>query len=180
MNHNHVPKIEGVELILATKFLDFRGFFAKFDGYQHLVSKPTYFAMSNSNEAGTIRGLHFQIEPFAEEKLVSCIRGKVFDVVIDLRPKSNTFGKWTCFTLDSLESVQVYLPKGVAHGFQTLEDNSLIVYTLTSSYSADHSFSINPVGELKAIWPLTPTLVSEKDSQGVSLASAQNIYSKSL
>ena len=94
-------------------------------------------ALSKNPIMGTIRGLHFQTEPFAEEKLVTCMQGSIFDVAVDLRPNSKTFGKWTSYNLNSENHLQVYLPKGIAHGFQTLCDDTWVLYQMTDLYKPE-------------------------------------------
>jgi dTDP-4-dehydrorhamnose 3,5-epimerase len=129
---------------------------------------------------GTIRGLHFQIEPFAEEKLVTCVLGSIFDVIVDLRPDSTTFGKWTSYELSVSNSIQLYLPKGVAHGFQTLTSNSVIQYCLSAPYSPENSFAINPIGDLGVKWPIGEFTLSERDASGLNFFQAEKVYFDSL
>ena len=108
-------------------------------------------SISNNIKKGTIRGMHYQIEPYAETKLVTCTNGKIFDVLIDLRPNSKTFKKWQSFELDSKHYSSVYIPEGVAHGFQTLQDDSVGIRW------DDKLFNIT--------WPLKPTVISKKDQE---------------
>ena len=127
-----------------------------------------------------LSSLHFQMEPFAEEKLVTCVQGSVFDVIIDLRPNSKTLGKCGTFELSAENRLQVYIPKGIAHGFQTLMPHSIMHYSLTSVYSPTSSFAIDPFGNFGFDWPLRDFLVSERDSGGVSLSFAIQKYAESL
>jgi dTDP-4-dehydrorhamnose 3,5-epimerase len=129
---------------------------------------------------GTIRGLHLQIEPFTEEKLVSCVQGSIFDVLVDLRPNSSSFGKFAAIELNQENNLQVYLPKGLAHGFQSLSPNSIVQYILTSEHSPACSISINPFGDLGIDWPVADFTISKKDSLGVSLKYAAKKYADSL
>jgi dTDP-4-dehydrorhamnose 3,5-epimerase len=124
--------------------------------------------------------MHFQIEPFAEEKLITCIQGSIFDVIVDLRPHSLTYGKWASFELSATNSLQLYLPKGVAHGFQTLVPDSIVHYCLSSTYSRESSFAINPFGDLEIPWPIKKSIFSERDASGLSLSEAGQKYSLSL
>jgi dTDP-4-dehydrorhamnose 3,5-epimerase len=137
-------------------------------------------AVSINPSIATVRGLHFQVEPHAEEKLVSCIQGSVFDVIVDLRPNSSTFGNWTSFELNSSNNIQVYLPKGIAHGFQTLEPDSIVFYSLGAPYAPESSYSINPFGDLGIDWPLETKSISNKDNDGVSFQFGAQKYAESL
>lgn len=175
-----VPEIEGVRVRKIASTTDTRGSFVKFQPLMEFEDSLDSVAFSSNPQLGTIRGLHFQIEPFAEEKLVTCIQGIVFDVAVDLRPNSQTFGKWTSFELSAVNGLQVYLPKGIAHGFQTLEANSIVLYTLSSSYSPEFSYAIDPFGDLAIDWPLTVNSISERDRGGISVSDAGNKYADSL
>ena len=121
-----VTGIEGVKIVNANTSSDFRGSFIKFESESLLFEKLGDVAVSINPRAGTIRGLHFQVEPYAEEKIVSCIQGSAFEVIADLRPNSTSFGKFATFELSQKDFRQVYLPKGIAHGFQTLSPDTII------------------------------------------------------
>lgn len=175
-----VSEIEGVRITQVKLAIDDRGSFMKFHPSVELVNTLDSVAISFNPKLGTIRGLHFQIEPFAEEKLVSCLYGSIFDVIVDLRPNSTTFGKWTSFELSAENSKQAYLPKGVAHGFQTLAPDSIVHYSLSASYSPESSYAINPFGELGINWPLATLSVSEKDVNGIEFLVAADKYANSL
>lgn len=120
---------------------------------------------SHTKNAGTLRGLHYQLPPASEGKLVTCISGRVWDCLVDLRPDSPMYCKWFGAFLSPAEKTLLYIPKGVAHGFITLEDNSSFLYQVTNFYDPvlergarwnDPIFSIN--------WPLTPKLISPRDA----------------
>ena len=175
-----VPEIEGIRVRKIESATDARGSFVKFQPSLEFEASIDSIALSSNPQLGTIRGLHFQIEPFAEEKLVTCVQGIVFDVAVDLRPNSRTFGKWTSFELSALNGLQVYLPKGIAHGFQTLEANSIVHYALSSSYSPEFSFAVDPFGDLGIEWPLTVNSISDRDRGGISVSDAGNKYADSL
>ena len=175
-----VPEIEGIRVKKLESATDARGSFVKFQPSIEFEDSLDSIAFSSNPQLGTIRGLHFQIEPFAEEKLVTCVQGIVFDVAVDLRPNSRTFGKWTSFELSALNGLQVYLPKGIAHGFQTLESNSIVHYALSSSYSPEFSFAVDPFGDLGIEWPLTVNSISERDRGGISISDAGDKYAESL
>ena len=175
-----VSGIEGVRLVQAVTSSDSRGRFIKFHPENFLHDKLDSVAVSINPKAGTIRGIHLQIEPFAEEKIVTCIQGSTFEVIIDIRPESKSFGKIATFELSRENANQVYLPKGVAHGFQTLMPDTIVQYFLTSYYSPESSYSIDPFGDLGIDWPLKELSISEKDAQGVSLEYAAQKYAESL
>jgi dTDP-4-dehydrorhamnose 3,5-epimerase len=180
MSTNKVSVIDGVRITQFKSVSDVRGTFVKLHPSRDLGNSLDSVALSFNPNLGTIRGLHFQVEPYAEEKLVSCVQGRVFDVIVDLRPSSQTFGKWTSFELSAENALQAYLPKGIAHGFQTLMPDTIVQYFLTSQYSPESSYSIAPLGDLGIDWPLKELSISEKDSQGVSLAYAAQKYAESI
>ena len=180
MKVNHVSEIDGIRITLAKSVTDARGTFVKFHPLVELENSLDSVALSFNPNLGTIRGLHFQVEPFAEEKLVTCVQGLVFDVVVDLRPNSRTFGKWTSFELSAANALQAYLPRGIAHGFQTLMPDSIIHYSLSSAYSPEFSYAINPFGDIGIDWPIKALPVSERDEGGISLSSAAQKYAESL
>jgi dTDP-4-dehydrorhamnose 3,5-epimerase len=180
MDKSRVEAIAGIELTPLQFSLDNRGTFVKFHPMNFFSNKLDSIALSQNPILGTIRGLHFQTEPFAEEKLVTCIQGSIFDVAVDLRPHSKTFGKWTSYNLNSENHLQVYFPKGIAHGFQTLQPNTIVHYSLSAAYNPASSFSIDPLGELAINWPISEILVSQRDRQGLSVSSASQIYRDSL
>lgn len=173
-----VSDIPGVRVIPSKKFIDARGFFNKIIDKKNLESEGLQFdfdsvALSSNYHSGTLRGLHFQSDPYAEEKIVACINGSVFDVLVDLRVGSPTFSKWAAITLSTREPRVIFLPKGIAHGFQTLEDNSDLVYVLSMPYVESHSKTLSYLdSDLGIKWPLPISNVSKKDSSGLSLKNA--------
>jgi dTDP-4-dehydrorhamnose 3,5-epimerase len=173
-------EIEGVRIVNAEVSTDLRGLFIKYHPERLLDDRLGDIAISINPRAGTIRGLHFQVEPYAEEKIVSCIQGSIFEVVVDLRPSSGSFGSFATFELSQKDLKSVYLPKGVAHGFQTLEPNTTLHYFLTSQYSQKHSYAIDPFGDLNIQWPISDMLVSEKDAKGISMEFAAQKFAESL
>ncbi len=173
-------EIEGVQYIDALSKSDSRGTFIKFLPDNLLIEGLNSVAISINPKVGTIRGIHLQVEPFAEEKVVSCIQGSTYEVIVDLRPNSKTFGKVNTFELSKENAQQVYLPKGVAHGFQTLAPETIVHYFLTSQYSLEASCVIDPFGDLNIEWPIREYLISKKDLNGVSLEYAAQLYAESL
>jgi dTDP-4-dehydrorhamnose 3,5-epimerase len=121
----------------------------------NLVSNPT---------PGTLRGLHFQCRPHSEVKIIQVVSGAVFDVVVDLRQDSPTFKRAIWFRLDASAGEALYLPKGVAHGYQTLEPDTLVLYSVSSAYAPGSQGGVlwsDPT--LGVPWPLKPSLISERD-----------------
>ena len=125
--------LEGSFILETEKLEDERGFFtrmfdAKLFDELGLNSKTVQCNVSHTKFKGTVRGFHYQLHPFEETKLIRCTRGSIFDIIIDLRPNSPTFKKWNGFELNSKNYRQLYVPKGFAHGFQSLEDDSEVFY----------------------------------------------------
>ena len=180
MRTNQVSEIDGVRITQVNSFTDPRGTFIKLQPTQEFENSLDSVALSSNPKLGTIRGLHFQVEPFAEEKLVTCIQGAIFDVIVDLRPNSKTVAKWFSFELSAENALRVYLPKGIAHGFQTLMPDSILHYSLSSAYSPNSSYSIAPYGDLDIDWPLKNYSISKKDLSGLSISIAVQKYADSL
>ncbi|HEV2602643.1 MAG TPA: dTDP-4-dehydrorhamnose 3,5-epimerase family protein [Microvirga sp.] len=115
---------------------------------------------------GTIRGLHFQLPPFSEAKLVGCMRGAVFDVAVDLRAGSPTFLHWHGRVLSSANREMLLIPEGFAHGFQTLEDDCEMLYCHTAPYAPDHEGGFNANDPtIRIAWPIGVTEISDRDAQ---------------
>lgn len=180
MKSIRVPEIDGVRISQIQSVSDDRGAFFKFHPLNEIENSLDSVALSFNPKTGTVRGLHFQVNPFAEEKLITCIQGSIFDVIVDLRLGSNTFGRWTSFDLNGANLMQLYLPKGIAHGFQTLEPNSVVHYCLTSEYSSDSSYAIDPFGDLDIPWPIETIQVSERDRNGLTFPEAAQKFAASI
>ncbi len=163
-------KLKGSFIIELEKVEDERGFFArswdkKIFEEHGLNSKLVQCNISFNKKKGTLRGLHYQIPPYEEAKLVRCTKGKAFEVMIDLRQKSQTFLQWTGFELDSETYKMLYVPEGFALGIQTLEDNTELFYQMSQIYMPQYSRGILWNDEMFGIvWPLKPTVISKKDS----------------
>lgn len=118
----------------------------------------------------TVRGMHFQLPPYAETKLVRCTRGVIYDVIVDLRPDSPTFMKWQGFELSAENMLMYYIPEGFAHGFQTLTDNVEVTYMLGQVYSPQHARGLrHDDSEIGIKWPLPVTVLSKRDEALPSL-----------
>lgn len=121
---------------------------------------------SHNNKSGTFRGMHFQTAPHEEAKLVQCIQGKIYDVILDLRSHSPSYMKWHAVELAGDDSLALYIPEGVAHGFLTLEDHSTVLYHMFHDYHADHASGVrwnDPAFGIKL--PFEPDVISDKDAQ---------------
>jgi dTDP-4-dehydrorhamnose 3,5-epimerase len=164
-------KLSNACIIEIEKEEDDRGFFARiWDGKKFLENgindEFLQYSISLSKKKGTIRGMHYQKKPFEESKIIRCTRGSIFDVIIDLRPDSKTFKEWFGIELSENNYRCLYIPKGFAHGFQTLEDNSEVIYQISEMYKPEYAKGIcwnDKFFEIK--WPLIPTIMSEKDKK---------------
>jgi len=165
--------LPGVLLLKPRRFVDSRGYFVETYNQRAFAEAgvATQFVQDNqsfSAKAGTIRGLHFQLPPAAQTKLVRALRGSIFDVAVDLRQGSPTFGRWIGETLTAGGGEQLLIPRGFAHAFCTLEDDTEVAYKVDDFYApkCDSGF-IWSDSDLKIEWPVTPNLVivSDKDSK---------------
>lgn len=121
-------------------------------------------SVSVNGRRGTLRGLHLQAEPHGERKLVRCIRGRLFDVVVDLRADSSTYRQWCAFDLNGDDDQLIYIPAGCAHGFLTLEDDTRIEYMMGEPYVADAAIGIRWDDPAVSIaWPCSPEVISQRD-----------------
>jgi len=158
-------------LIKPNRHVDQRGFFAEtYSRKKYLeYGVDVEFVQDNhsiSKEVGTLRGLHFQAPPHAQAKLVRCGRGALFDVTVDIRRGSPTYGKWEGYELTAENGYQLYVPIGFAHGFMTLEQESEIVYKCSDYYAPETEKSISwKDPDIKICWPkLDKPILSEKDA----------------
>ena len=118
------------------------------------------------NKKGTIKGMHFQVPPYSEIKVVNVIKGKIFDILIDVRKDSKNFLNWKSFILNSKENKSLLVPQGFAHGFQTLNDNCEIIYCHSELYKSTKELSINPFDPIVDIsWPIKVSNISLKDKK---------------
>ncbi len=167
--------LKGSYLVDLDLKIDERGFFARYFcekefSERGLNTRWVQINNSMSKEAGTLRGLHFQRTPDAEVKLIRCIQGAIWDVIVDLRQDSETFGKWFGATLSAENRTMMYVPKGFAHGFISLEPNTEILYLVSDFYvPASEATLLWNDPDVKIDWPIQPTVLSEKDLQGAYL-----------
>lgn len=170
-------KLSGVKLFKPRRFGDHRGFFAETYSRRVYTEKGVgdEFLQDNhslSTAVGTVRGLHFQAPPHAQAKLVRCGRGAIFDVAVDIRRGSATYGRWVGYTLSAENGAQLYIPAGFAHGFATRMPDSEIVYKCSDYYAPETEGSLRwDDPEIGIEWPLTSApVLSEKDAQAPLLA----------
>lgn len=172
--------IPDVKIIQPRKFEDDRGFFVETHSQPALLEAgiDITFVQDNqslSTSAGTLRGVHFQRRPFAQDKLVRVIRGRIWDVAVDLRRRSPTFAKWFGLELSAENQTQLLVPIGFGHGFLTLEHNTEVIYKVSAPYSGQHDTGVAWDDEDLAIeWPLTVArpVLSTKDRGLPRLADA--------
>lgn len=159
----------GAYFIEIERIADERGFFARSyceDEFAKYNLEPctSQCNISFNKKKGTLRGMHFQKAPQEEAKLVRCTLGAIYDVIIDLRPNSPNYCQWFAAELTAENRGMLYIPKGFAHGFQTLEDNTEVFYQMSAKYSALHATGLrwnDPVFTIE--WPTTVTNISPKD-----------------
>lgn len=167
---NFLPTdLEGARLIDLTPNRDARGFFARTFCEREfaeagLHARFVQHSTSHTLRKGALRGMHFQRAPHAEIKLVSCLRGAIYDVIVDLRPTSPTFKRWQGFELSEENRRQLYIPEGFAHGFQTLADNCEVHYLISAFYAPEAAGGLRYDDPAFAIdWPLSVTDIADKD-----------------
>ncbi len=168
MIFNETP-LKGAYTIELEKRGDERGFFARFFCIKefealNLDSKIVQINNSLSKDKGTLRGIHYQLKPKAETKIVRCIRGSLWDVIVDLRVDSPTFLKWYGAELNEENRKMMLVPKGFGHGFITLSENTEALYLVTEFYSPENERGIRWNDTKIGIqWPINPEIISEKD-----------------
>ena len=149
--------------------VDRRGSFTKFYSEQVMQENDLDFKIAQVNfsvseKKGTTRGLHFQTPPFCEKKIVTCVRGRVFDVIVDLRRGSRTFLKHVSIELGAGSGKSLFIPAGCAHGYQVLEGPSEMLYAHSQEYRPDFESGVNPLDPLLQIsWPLNIEIISDRD-----------------
>lgn len=174
-------ELDGVREIRPPRFEDERGFFSEVWNAASWKSAgiDLHFVQDNhslSRQRGVLRGLHFQLPPFEQDKLVRVTRGAVFDVAVDLRSSSRTFRRWVGCVLSASEWNQLLVPRGFAHGFVTLEPNSEVQYKVTAPYSREHERAIRyDDPEIGIDWPIEPLelILSEKDREAPRLSQVE-------
>jgi len=165
-------KIKGVYIIKPELLTDERGFFARSFCREEFRSNGldtdiVQCNISYNKKKGTLRGMHYQVPPFEEAKIISCTKGSIYDVVVDLRRDSLTYCQWVATDLSDKNFKMMYIPRGCAHGFQTLEDNTMIYYQMTEFFRPECAQGVrwdDPV--FKIDWPIIQKMIiSEKDKK---------------
>jgi dTDP-4-dehydrorhamnose 3,5-epimerase len=161
--------LQGAHLITLEAAVDERGSFARtfcrneFKA-RGLVTEYVQNSISENSHRGTLRGLHYQDAPAAEVKLIQCVRGSVYDVIVDLRPESQTYCHWEHYTLSAENRQLLYIPEGLAHGFMTLKDDTALYYMISEYYEPGLARGVrfdDPVFGIK--WPSGVKIIAEKD-----------------
>jgi len=161
--------LAGAFVIDIQPSMDERGFFARIFcrdefGAHGLQTELVQCAVSFNARCGTLRGMHYQVAPHAEAKLVRCTMGALHDVILDLRPGSPTFRKWVAIELTALNRRTLYIPEGVAHGFQTLAEDTEVFYQMSHAHVPEAARGVRFDDPLVGIkWPLPVTRIAEKD-----------------
>jgi dTDP-4-dehydrorhamnose 3,5-epimerase len=162
-------KLKGAYIIEIEPLADERGFFARSfcqKEFEEHGLNPCIVQcnISYNKERGTLRGMHYQVAPYEEAKLVSCVRGAIYDVIIDLRPNSPTCAQWLAVELSSENNNMIYIPEGFAHGFQTLKDDTVVFYQMSEFYHSECARGVrwdDPAFGIK--WRLRHPILSERD-----------------
>jgi dTDP-4-dehydrorhamnose 3,5-epimerase len=162
-------KLPGVFEISIEPMSDERGFFARSWCQKEFEAHGLNRSLSQCNisvnkRKGTLRGVHYQAEPYPETKLVRCTRGAIYDVIVDLRPASQTFKQWVAIVLTADKRNMAYVPEGCAHGFLTLEDEAEVFYQMSGFYDAASARGVrwnDPAFQIE--WPAKVEVISERD-----------------
>jgi dTDP-4-dehydrorhamnose 3,5-epimerase len=162
--------IVGAYLIEPERVVDERGFFARTwcqqeFSEQGLDTSLIQCAIAFNRQCGTLRGMHFQVAPHEETKLVRCTRGAIYDAILDLRGDSATFGRWHAVELTAENRLELHIPRGVAHGYLTLSDDCEVFYQLSTTYQPSAARGVrwnDPAFGIE--WPSNPQVISERDA----------------
>lgn len=164
-------RLKGAYLIELERFEDERGFFARSfcrNEFEEHGLDPSIAQcnISHNRTRGTLRGMHHQVAPYEEDKLVSCVRGAIYDVIVDLRPGSASYSRWFGAELTASNYMMVYVPRGFAHGFQTLEDNTVVLYQMSQFYHPECARGVRWNDPALGIeWPDDVRIMSATDRQ---------------
>jgi dTDP-4-dehydrorhamnose 3,5-epimerase len=161
--------LKGAYIITLEPQIDERGFFVRSFCKKEMENHELHHDFVQNNlshnlQKGTLRGLHYQTEPYAEVKIVSCLRGAMFDVIVDMRKSSATYGKWHAVELVASHYQSLYIPEGFAHGFQTLLDDTDVLYLMGNFYHQEAARGIRfDDARLNISWPLQQKIISSRD-----------------
>lgn len=171
----HETELNGAFIVDLERKQDDRGYFARswcqreFEAIG-LDARLVQCSISHNLRRGTLRGMHYQLAPFEETKLVACPRGAVYDVIVDIRPASPTFKRWLAVELNEENGRSIYVPAGIAHGFQTLRDDSLVSYQMSDFFQPEMARGVRYDDPVLAIeWPISDPIVSKRDRELPSL-----------
>jgi dTDP-4-dehydrorhamnose 3,5-epimerase len=175
--------VRGAFAITSRAFTDDRGSFARIFcsdefGAQGLETHSAQSRESMNTHRATLRGMHLQLQPYEETKIVRCTAGAVWDAVVDLRPSSSSFGKWAAVELRPDDPTALYIPRGVAHGFLTLVSDSRVEYMISAPYAPEDSVGVRWDDPAIGIeWPFEPAVISDRDRAlpTVDLAHIQSV-----
>jgi dTDP-4-dehydrorhamnose 3,5-epimerase len=162
-------ELSEVKIIKGERFPDDRGFFSEL--YKEKLFSENgvpNFVQDNMSEsrAGVVRGLHWQVEPFGQGKLVTCLTGSIIDVAVDVRPTSPQYGNHVAVKLDSREAISLWVPVGFAHGFQSLEEGTRVFYKVTNYWNKESERALNPIDPALGIpWSKKDFILSDKDAE---------------
>lgn len=165
-----MTRIDGVAVIEMETHIDERGFFARSFSSAEFATNGLFANVVDINvswnkQRGTLRGMHYQLAPHEEPKLVRCTSGSIFDVAVDLRPQSPTYLDWFGLNLDSDNRLALHVPAGCAHGFITLEDATEVFYVMGGAYVPQASAGVRWDDPAIAIeWPIEPSVISPRDA----------------
>mgnify|MGYP003343494508 CR=1 FL=1 len=185
LKSNKGKNIEGLYLIQPNLIEDNRGFFMESwnqDRFDLLLGLEVKFVQDNHSQSdkNVLRGLHFQNSPFEQGKLIRCVKGKIYDVAVDIRKESKSFGEWTSIILDDTFHNQLWIPKGFAHGFLTLSHTATVLYKATNYYNKDSERTILWKDKFLSIsWPLIDRepIISNKDKKGLEFNKLKMYFS---
>ena len=171
-------EVDGVWLAESPVWGDDRGFFREWFKSEVIKSVTGRdFEVEQANislsSAGTLRGIHYSMGPRGQAKWITCVSGSIQDVIVDIRPESKTFGTWIDVELKGDTGKSIFIGEGLGHGFLALEENTLVSYLVSSPYSPDHEFAINPIDEeLKIEWDMNVSKlkISDKDRYAPSFS----------
>lgn len=173
--------IPDILIISPEIYKDERGLFLELYKYSDFTSFgiDEYFVQDNYSRSvyGVLRGLHYQKNPYAQGKLVRCLKGKIYDVAVDIRKNSNTYGKWFGIELSEDNNITLYIPIGFAHGFVVLSESADVLYKCTEEYSPENDRGIiwnDP--DLNIKWPIKNPIISAKDMKNPRLKDADNNF----
>ena len=162
-------KLKGVFIIEPEQLEDERGFFARTfcrNEFEDHGLNPNFVqcSISFNKKKGTLRGIHYQVKPYEEAKLVRCLSGAAYDVVVDMRVGSESYREWMALEISGDNRRQLYIPEGCAHGFQTLVDHTEIIYQMSEYYHHEYAYGLRWDDDLLQIkWPLSNPILSKKD-----------------